>query len=125
MKTTRRRFLLPFALALFLGMLFTAGAEELNLDFTLLNKTGYTIKKIYIGPTSSEDWGDNLLKGSLEDGESVQVTFSPKANAKKWDIKVIYEDKDTAQWLDLKLTEITKVTLHWDATNQKSTAKIE
>lgn len=125
MRNTRRSFIFSFALVLFLGVLCTARTEELNLDFKLVNKTGYTIKKIYIGPTSSEDWGDNLLKGGLEDGGSCEITFNPKASAKRWDIKVIYEDKDTAQWLDLKLTEISTVTLHWDADSQKSTATIE
>ena len=34
----------------------TETASNPELDFTLVNKTGYAIKKVYIGPTSSKDW---------------------------------------------------------------------
>jgi hypothetical protein len=123
----RKKFLgltLLSALILLLGLVAPAKAE-LNLDFTLVNKTGYPIKELYIGPTSSDDWGDNLLKRSLKDEQSFDLTFSPKATAKKWDIKVVYEDGDKAQWLGYKLEEISKITLFWDNEKQKSTAKTE
>ncbi len=112
------------ALILILGLVVFAHAE-LNLDFKLVNKTGYDIKEVYIGPTSSDEWGENILAEGLKDGESASITFSPKATAKKWDIKVVYADKDTAEWKGYKLEEITKISLYWNAEKQVSTAKTE
>ena len=113
------------ALVLLLGLLAPARAAELNLDFELVNKTGYPITEIYIGPTSSDDWGDNILEKTLKDEMSLEVSFHPKATAKKWDIKVVYEDKDTAEWKGYKLEEINKITLFWNDKTQKTTAKTE
>ncbi|CAN5639048.1 hypothetical protein BH09VER1_BH09VER1_15820 [soil metagenome] len=39
---------------LVVGLADFARAEELNLDFKFVNKTGYTISKIYIGPRLTE-----------------------------------------------------------------------
>ncbi len=113
------------ALLLLVGLCGHASAEELNLDFKLVNKTGYTISKIYIGPSTQEEWGDNILKEALADGETVDISFDPKATAAKWDIKVIYEDKDTAQWIGLKLTEISKISLFYNADKGTTTAQTE
>lgn len=120
-KTLRGSIIL---LALLLGLVVSAQAE-LDLDFTLVNKTGYDIKEVYIGPTSNDnDWGPNVLKAVLKDGQGLELKFSPKATAEKWDIKVVYTDGETAEWEGYKLTEITKINLFWSA-DKKSTATTE
>jgi len=109
MKQTLRT---SFLLALLLCLVVSAKAA-LDLDFTLVNKTGYDIKEVYVGPTSSDDWGDNVLKDILKDGQGLELKFHPKATAEKWDIKVVYTDGETAWWKGYKLTEITKINLFW------------
>ncbi|HWP53905.1 MAG TPA: hypothetical protein VN476_07190, partial [Pyrinomonadaceae bacterium] len=47
---------------------FTAGilpAQNPELDFTIVNKTGYDIKALYIGASGTGDWtkDDEVLKG--------------------------------------------------------------
>lgn len=112
-------------LMLLVGMVRTARAES-ELDFALANKTGYDIKELYIGPTSSDDWGDNILKRTLKDGQTLNVTFSPRAAAAKWDIKVVYEVDDTsAEWRGYKLKEITKISIYYNHDTDKTTAKTE
>ena len=123
MKRTFLRTLLLLIMGLFLGLGKSTGAE-LNLDFTLVNKTGYEIKEVYIGPTSSDEWGDNVLEENLDDKATLELTFSPKATAKKWDIKCVYADGETAEWKGLKLTDISKITLFWSK-SKGSTAKAE
>ena len=54
-------------LLLLVGLVTSARAES-DLDFALVNKTGYDLKEIYIGPTASDEWGDNILKAILKDG---------------------------------------------------------
>jgi hypothetical protein len=110
-------------LALLLGSVLPAKAQ-LDLDFTLVNKTGYDIKEVYVGPTTSEDWGDNLLKDVLKDGEGLELKFHEKATAEKWDIKVVYTDGETAWWKGYKLTEIHKINLFWSK-DKGSTATSE
>jgi hypothetical protein len=110
MKPTLRSSL--FCLALLLGFVMSAKAQ-LDLDFTLVNKTGYDLKEVYVGPTTSEDWGDNIITETLKDGESLALKFHEKATAQKWDIKVVYTDGETAWWKGYKLTEISKITLYW------------
>ncbi|MEY2563268.1 MAG: hypothetical protein QOH88_1461 [Verrucomicrobiota bacterium] len=110
-------------LALLLGLVMPASAQ-LDLDFTLVNKTGYDIKEVYVGPTSSEDWGDNILKATLKDGESLELKFHEKATAEKWDIKVVYTDGETAWWKGYELTKINKINLFWGK-DKGSTATTE
>ena len=111
--------------ALFLSLIPSAQAE-LNLDFTIVNKTGYDINQIYVDEASSDKWSDNIMKGQglLKDGETFKVEFSPEENSAKWDIKVIYADGETAVWHDLKLTDISKVNLYWSK-EKGSSAKVE
>lgn len=112
-------------LLLLVGLVTSARAES-DLDFALVNKTGYDLKEVYIGPTSSDEWGDNILKAILKDGQTLNVSFSPKLSAAKWDIKVVYEVDDTsAEWKGYKLKDITKITLRYDKDTDKTTAQTE
>ena len=111
-----------------LGLIFQAAsnvkAEELNLDFTLINSTGYGIKEIYIGPSSQDDWGKNIIKKPLKDGEKLDITFHPEAAAVKWDVKIVWVDPgNPVQWLGLKLTEIKTLQLFYDEKTDKTSAK--
>lgn len=117
------------ALVLLLGANAVHAAEELNLDFTLVNKTGYDIKEIYIAPTSQDEWSaDDKVKipGVLKDGESLDLKFHPKASAEKWDLKIKWADGgDEVEWRDFNLTEISKITLFYDDKTEKTTAETE
>src|SRR5437870_5150687 len=97
-----------------LGSLAINAGAELNLDFELVNKTGYDIKSLYIGPSANKEWTDDMevLHGrTFPNGSTLDITFNPKARAEKWDIMVEWVgDYENDQWLNLKLTEISKVT---------------
>ena len=101
---------------------------ESALDFKLVNKTGYGIKAIHIGPSSQKDWGENILSESLGDGEAVDIEFQPKAaNIAKWDLLVSWDDPEDPDvyWIGYKLSEITTITLKYDATSNKTSAVVE
>ena len=51
-----------------LSQIIPAHADNEKLDFTLMNKTGYGIKAVYIAPSDSTEWGDNLISQPLENG---------------------------------------------------------
>ena len=115
------------------GMLFAGGvaaaedeavdAEE--LDFVLVNKTGLVIDELYISPASAEDWQEDVLGiDTLADGEKVKISFSGGESEKKWDIRIVDEDKDEVVWEGFDLSEIKKLTLFYRK-GGKPTAKIE
>ena len=114
-----------------LGFVTSAAPQaqaESALDFKLVNKTGYGIKAIHIGPSSQKDWGENILSESLGDGESVDIEFQPKAaNIAKWDLLVSWDDEDDPDvyWVGYKLSEITTITLKYDATTNKTSAAVQ
>jgi hypothetical protein len=108
----------------------TAGtAQNEALDFLLVNQTGYAIKALYIGAAGTGDWTneDEILKGRVfGTGVQVPIKFSPKATAEKWDIMVSWSDgSGNVEWLNLKLTEITKVTLRYNKEKDETFAVIE
>jgi hypothetical protein len=112
--------------SLLLGFASNLRAEELNLDFKLVNSTGYSIKELYIAPTSTTEWGTNILKKTLADGEVLEVTFNPEATAARWDLRIVWEDDGKAVfWTGYKLTDIEKITLKYNEETEKTTAKVE
>jgi hypothetical protein len=100
-------------------------AVELNLDFKLVNSTGFTIKEFYIAPSSEEEWGDNILAAALKDGGELDIEFHPKAKATKWDFMIVKKDGKKIFWKGYKLTEIETITLMYDEDTGKATAKAE
>lgn len=105
----------------------TASNDE--LDFTLVNKTGYAIKSVSVGPSGDKDWKpeDEVLKGrTFGDGASLDIKFHPKAKAPKWDLKIEWADGDpSVEWLGFDLTKIEKLTLKYDKATDKTTAEME
>ena len=107
-----RRLLLVSGL---LASTFAVPALAGDQDFKLVNKTGYQIDEVYVGPVSSDTWGNDIMgKGSLGDGESVDITFTAPSSVCRWDMKVKYNDGDTAEWRNLNLCSISTVSLFWD-----------
>ena len=102
----------------------TAANDTAAQDFTLHNKTGVVIDKLFVSPSDKEEWGEDILgQDTLGDGQSVEIKFHPKEKAPKWDLKVQDSSGNSIEWHDLNLTEISEVTLHYD--NGKGTAEVK
>lgn len=94
-----------------------------NQDFQLSNKTGYQIDEVYLSRPSSKNWGQDVMgKDALDADSSVKITFTAPADACRWDMKVKYEDGDTAEWGNLNLCEVETITLYWDRKNNVTRA---
>jgi hypothetical protein len=99
------------------------------LDFRLVNATGYTIESVYIAPSGSKSWGDDVMEQDvLKHNEYVDISFNRNATAKKWDIYVTwagYSADHDVYWLGFDLSVIEKITLHYDAKTDKTWADTE
>jgi hypothetical protein len=108
------------------GLTFVAApASAAPQDFDLINNTGYGINAVWIGPTSSSDWGDDLMEGEeLANGATQSIVFPHGRGATcHWDLKVQYsDDESTAQWLNFDLCTISEITLSYNRKTGKTWA---
>ncbi|MBJ7391345.1 MAG: hypothetical protein JHC85_07270 [Chthoniobacterales bacterium] len=107
-------------------LVFPAAAQALNLDFELVNGTGWAIKEVYVSPATVNDWEENILAEPMADGTSGKVAFSPEADAEHWDMKIVWVDEgEDVIWKNLDLSKISKLTLHYDSDKDETTAEVE
>jgi hypothetical protein len=104
--------------------------QNKNLDFKLVNATGYDIQSVYMSPSHADSWGDNILSDTLYDGYSVNIQFSPDAESVEWDLRADWVMEEGAKqeyvyWNGLRLDEINKLTLKYNPKTDKTSAKIE
>ncbi|MBL8567653.1 MAG: hypothetical protein JNK84_01075 [Phreatobacter sp.] len=84
-------------------------------DFQLVNRTGYTIDEVYVSAASQNTWGNDLMgDDSLEDGQVLNVTFPRGADACSFDIKVVYDDAETAEFRGVNLCQVSRVTIFYN-----------
>jgi hypothetical protein len=100
-----------------------AGAQG-KQDFQLRNSTGYDIAEVYVAPTSSDNWEEDVMgDDTLDNGERVTIHFPVKAKQCLYDIKVVWTDGDTAEWRKFDLCTVSRITLYW--TNGEASADYE
>ena len=119
--------LLIGAFAATLAVVAPAGAQDAKQDFKLVNKTGYELKAIYVGPSKSDDWGDDIMGDrTVPDDSTVNVHFSPKVHTCTWDLKVVYsEDDSTAVWSKIDLCTVQKITIRYNRKSDETTATFD
>jgi hypothetical protein len=92
----------------------TALARSGKQDFELHNETGVEIHELYVSPTTTDDWEEDVLGvDTLPAGESVKITFEDREHRAKWDLKVVDSKGNSIEWENLNLIEISDVTLHY------------
>jgi hypothetical protein len=97
------------------------GAKQ---DFTLVNKTGVVINKLFISPHDKDDWEEDILgQDTLASGQTLEITFNREEKADNWDLRIEDTQGNAIEWENLKLSEINKITLHYE--NGKATAETE
>lgn len=104
----------------------TLNVNGRNLDFTLINRTGYTISNIYVAPTTQREWGEDIMgKDLLNDDEEVEIIFDADENVKKWDMYVTWDGYDSDEdvfWIGFDLSEISEIELFYEASTGKTWA---
>ncbi len=98
-----------------LALCAAASVSAENLDFALVNKTGYVINEVYVSSAATNDWEEDVLgRDSFGNGDRVNIHFDRGSSGCNWDMKVVYEDEEEAVWERLDLCEISSVTLRYD-----------
>jgi hypothetical protein len=101
-----------------------AAATEGAQDFTLVNKTGLVIDKVFVSPHASDDWEEDVLgQDQLLEDAMVDIKFKRSEKAAMWDLKVEDTKGNAVMWSNLNLLEISKVTIRNDG--GKATAEVE
>jgi hypothetical protein len=95
-------------------------------DFTLVNRTGYTINEVYVSPTRSNDWEEDVLdRDVLGDRQSVQIRFSKRENNCIYDLLIVFDDGETADWSRFDLCTVSRITLFYSRRTGQTTAEYE
>ena len=112
-----------FALASF-GM---AQAQDARQDFKLVNQTGFTISELYVSPSKTDNWEEDVLgDDELENGKSTTIRFNKSTRACTYDLKVVYsDDEDDAIWNNIDLCRIATITLFYDRSTKKTRATFD
>jgi hypothetical protein len=92
-----------------------ATQQRRNLDFTLVNKTGLTIMEVYLSPTTTDEWEEDVLGADvLKSGGKVAIKFGSSETECNWDLKIVDEDDDEVEWSKLNLCTANEITLMYE-----------
>jgi hypothetical protein len=109
-----------------MGALAILGTSALasDQDFSLVNATGYDISELYVAPSKTSDWQEDVLgQDVLGDGQHANVKFSRTEDTCHWDLKVVYsDDNSSAEWIGVNLCELSTVTIKYDADSGETSA---
>ena len=95
-----------FAFIVFLALAGSVSAQDAP-TITIVNKTGYTVRYIYVRQTASDSWGGNVLGTPvLNTGYEVLVILPyPLDVATHYDIKLVDSDGDSYTKVDVLVTQ--------------------
>ncbi|MFT8243732.1 hypothetical protein [Roseomonas sp. BN140053] len=109
-RLTRR--ILPAAAALLLSAtgLATAGQQ----DFALSNRSGYRIATVEVSPSSSRNWGPDILgQDVLDNGRTLNVSFPNNTSACAFDLRVTFSDGDQGTLSNVDLCSVSAISVAW------------
>jgi len=111
--------------ALSLGASSNALAQG-NQNFTLDNDTGYTVEEVYVSPSKSDDWEEDVLgQKVLPDQSSVEITFPGKDKTCVYDLRVVYDDGEVAEWVNFDLCTISRIKISYERKTGETWAEWE
>jgi hypothetical protein len=122
-----RKTIITFSLAVLTAFVGSVQAQEAKQDFKLVNKTGYEIKEVYVSPSKSSDWEEDILgEGVLEDTGARNIHFHRSVKSCHWDLKVVYTvDSSSAVWNDIDLCSIENITIHYNRNSDTTSATFD
>ncbi len=84
-------------------------------DFLLINETGRDIINLYITPSDTFYWDDDILGVDiLANGDSEYIYFSRRETDRYWDMMATFSDGYELVWEDIDLFRVSIITLRFD-----------
>jgi len=95
-------------------------------NVTVVNGTGYGIKFLGFNNPGDNDWSDNELSSTMDDGASVYVKFNTEDKGCKWNFKIEWADPGYPGviWHEVDLCQTNSLTLRYDRASDKTTAEV-
>jgi hypothetical protein len=110
-----RAFLIAAFAALSLSVAAGDARAQAQQDFVLVNRTGYTIDEVYVSASNVNSWEEDLMgDDSLENGQQLNVRFARNTSQCMFDIKVVYDDQETAEFRGINLCQVSRVTIFYN-----------
>jgi hypothetical protein len=81
-------------------------------SFVLHNHTGRSMKALYVGPSSSDSWGPDILNGEAADGSDVKVSWTHGETECNWDVRGEFDDGTYAEVRDVDFCTVNDVTFN-------------
>ncbi len=108
-----------FLIAAFAALSLTVATGDVRAqaqqDFVLVNRTGYTIDEVYVSASNVNSWEEDLMgDDSLENGQQLNVRFARNTSQCMFDIKVVYDDQETAEFRGINLCQVSRVTIFYN-----------
>ena len=101
--------------AIVFSVAMTSTAFAGRQDFILVNQTGRPIINIYITPTHSYYWNDDILEEDiLPNGESAHINFHRSETDRYWAMMVTFDDGNDYVYDGIDLFSISQITLRYD-----------
>jgi hypothetical protein len=119
-----KRALLTCVAVLALGVSSVPATTGPVLDFSLINKTGLVLSEVYVSPSDSDEWGEDVMgRDVLANGATVDISFSRAETTCSWDLKVVDSDNEDIVWEKINLCKASEITLKYE--NKTPTALIK
>lgn len=103
-----------FFIALLLAVILTSSAfAEMAQNFKLVNNSGRTFRRVWVGPSSNRRWSDadKVNMNPLKSGWHTTINFHnhKRRNVRYWDLRVDLTNGKKWEWHDLDLFEIYEI----------------
>ena len=109
------KFLKVMLAALIFSVALAGTASAGRQDFTLINQTGRDIINLYITPTNTYYWNDDILDVDiLRNGESTRIVFDRNEPDRYWSMMATFDDGNDFVWEKIDLFSVSRIVLRFD-----------
>lgn len=106
------RSLIYSAFAAMIALAPVPAFSQAQQNFTLVNRSGAQVDEVYVSPSSSNNWGRDILgEGVMPSGTRRNITFPQRTRACEFDLRVVFANGRRSEASNLNLCEISTITV--------------
>ena len=79
-------------------------------SFVLHNRTGRTMKALYVAESASDKWGPDILNQDIANDQDVKVSWTHGETECNWDVRGEFEDGTYAEVKNVDFCTVNEVT---------------